>query len=144
MSNLAQAGRGETSSEWSAAGASPFVTTTGTPRQPQNGGMGPLVAGVIGSLLLLMAASSLHAPVHAIKKAIGPQPNVAETSLNSYLERVSAANSNVQPVPGSIWTDSGRLARMNTVWRKANLLKETPNPKGQRPKIRRQTPSNRQ
>ena len=43
-----------------------------------------------------------------------PKPNVAEASLDSYLERVRAANSNVQPEPGSIWTDSGRLTRMTT------------------------------
>ncbi|WP_348266055.1 flagellar basal body L-ring protein FlgH [Edaphobacter sp. DSM 109919] len=112
MMNFAEAGLGVKTGKWPAAETLP--ATTATPRQPQNGGMGPLVAGVIGTLLLLMAASSLHAQVHAIKKAVAPQPNVAETSLDSYLERVRAANSNVQPVPGSIWTDSGRLTRMNT------------------------------
>lgn len=85
-----------------------------TPRGPRIGGVGPFVAGVIGALLLLMATCSLHAQVKAIKKAMEPKPSVAETSLDSYLERVRAANSNVQPTPGSIWTDNGRLTRMNT------------------------------
>lgn len=100
--------------EWSRVEPEPMIVVTATPRQPRNGGMGPFVAGVIGVLLLLLAVSSLHAQVSAIKKAIAPKPNVAETSLDSYLERVRAANSNVQPEAGSIWTDSGRLSRMNT------------------------------
>ena len=66
----------------------------------------------IASLLLLTA--SLHAQVQTIKKALAPKPNVAATSLTSYLERVRASNSNIQPAPGSIWTDSGRLTRMTT------------------------------
>ncbi|MEO6816002.1 MAG: flagellar basal body L-ring protein FlgH [Edaphobacter sp.] len=90
------------------------IALSTTPRGPENGGMGPFVAGVVGALLLLLAASSLHAQVKAIKKAIEAKPNVAESSLTSYLERVRDANSNVQPEPGSIWTDSGRLSRMNT------------------------------
>lgn len=100
--------------KWPTAETKPMVATPATPRQPQNGSMGPFVAGVIVVLLLLLAVSSLHAQVHAIKKAIEAKPNVAEASLDSYLERVRAANSTVQPLTGSIWTDSGRLTRMNT------------------------------
>ncbi len=114
MMNFACVGPDVKTNQWPGAATAPVVATTATPRQPQNGGKGPIVAGVIGSLLLLLAVSSLHAQAHAIKKAMEPKPNVAETSLDSYLERVRAANSNVQPVPGSIWTDSGRLTRMNT------------------------------
>jgi flagellar L-ring protein precursor FlgH len=114
MINFACVGPDVKTNQWPGAATAPVVATTATPRQPRNGGKGPFVAGVIGSLLLLLAVSSLHAQVHAIKKAIESKPNVAETSLDSYLERVRAANSNVQPVPGSIWTDSGRLTRMNT------------------------------
>jgi len=75
--------------------------------------MGPFVAGVVVTLLLLLAACCVHAQVHALKKVMEPKPNVAEASLDSYLERVRAANSNGQPEPGSIWSDSGRLTRMN-------------------------------
>ena len=57
---------------------------------------------------------SLHAQAEAIHKMIEPKPNVAAASLSSYLERVRAENSNVQAIPGSIWTDSGRLTRMAT------------------------------
>lgn len=81
---------------------------------PQGGGMGPFVAGVLAILFLLIVACSLHAQLREIRKAVDAKPNVAEASLNSYLERVRAANSNAQPTPGSIWTDSGRLSRMNT------------------------------
>lgn len=102
-----------TKKDWPGVGVAPKVATTLTPRQPRNG-MGPFIAGVIGVLLLLMAACSLHAQVQAIKKAMAPKPSVAATSLDSYLERVRTANSNVQPTAGSIWTDNGRLTRMNT------------------------------
>lgn len=58
-------------------------------------------------------SSFLQAQTQAIKKLIEPKPNVAETSLTSYLDRVRAENQSVQPALGSIWTDSGRLTRMN-------------------------------
>jgi flagellar L-ring protein precursor FlgH len=65
-------------------------------------------------LVLLLSLPSLHAQTEAIHKLIEPKPNVAAASLSSYLERVRAENSNIQPAPGSIWTDSGRLTRINT------------------------------
>ncbi|HUZ95105.1 MAG TPA: flagellar basal body L-ring protein FlgH [Edaphobacter sp.] len=114
MTDSMQIGWGMKRKDWSGAGATPAIATPMTPRAPRNGGMGPFVAGVIGVLLLLMAACSLHAQINAIKKAMAPKPSVAETSLDSYLERVRTANSNVLPTPGSIWTDNGRLTRMNT------------------------------
>ena len=64
--------------------------------------------------LLILTAASLQAQAKAINKLIEPKPNVAAASLLSYLERVRAENSNIQAVPGSIWTDSGRLTRMTT------------------------------
>jgi flagellar L-ring protein precursor FlgH len=48
------------------------------------------------------------------KKEARPNPDVAEASLHSYLERVRAENSVSQAAPGSIWADSGRLTRMMT------------------------------
>ncbi len=42
------------------------------------------------------------------------KPGIASSSLNAYLARVRAENFSVQPTPGSIWLDSGRLTRMNT------------------------------
>ena len=90
-----------------------LIASTLSPRPRKSGGMGPFVAGVVVTLLLLLAACCVHAQVHALKKVMEPKPNVAEASLDSYLERVRAANSNGQPEPGSIWSDSGRLTRMN-------------------------------
>lgn len=101
-------------SEWPPKRMVQTIALATTPRGPENGGMGPFVAGVLAALLLLLAVSSLHAQVKAIKKALEATPNVADASLTSYLERVRDANSSVQPEPGSIWTDSGRLSRMNT------------------------------
>ena len=114
MTNFVEVESVQKKGKWPASTSAPVIATTATPRQPQNGGMGPFVAGAIGVLLLLLIVSSLHAQVHAIKQALTPKPNVAETSLDSYLERVRTANSNEQPLPGSIWADSGRLTRMNT------------------------------
>jgi flagellar L-ring protein FlgH len=77
-------------------------------------GFRDFTSGIAILLLLLSTASSLPAQVEAVRKALAPKPNVAASSLTSYLERVRAENSNVQPAPGSIWTDSGRLTRMTT------------------------------
>ncbi|MBB5338502.1 flagellar basal body L-ring protein FlgH [Tunturiibacter gelidoferens] len=65
-------------------------------------------------VMLFLTFPSLQAQIEAIHKLIEPKPNVAAASLSSYLERVRAENSNIQPAPGSIWTDSGRLTRINT------------------------------
>jgi flagellar L-ring protein precursor FlgH len=114
MIAFGQTGSSLTAGEWPANGTVQIIAIPLSPRHPKNGGMGPFVAGVIATLLMLLAACSMHAQVQALKKAMAPKPNVAEESLSSYLERVRAANLNLQPVPGSIWMDSGRLSRMNT------------------------------
>jgi len=66
------------------------------------------------ALLLLLAASSLRAQSTDGRRLVGAKSNIAATSLASYLERVHAESSNMQAASGSIWTDSGRLARMTT------------------------------
>jgi flagellar L-ring protein precursor FlgH len=49
-----------------------------------------------------------------LQKLVPANPNIAATSLNSYVERLHRETSAVQPLPGSIWTESGRLTRLNT------------------------------
>jgi flagellar L-ring protein precursor FlgH len=71
-----------------------------------------LITAVI--LFSLSTAPSLKGQPEVIHKLIEPKPNVAAASLSSYLARVRAENSNIQTIPGSIWTDSGRLTRMAT------------------------------
>jgi flagellar L-ring protein precursor FlgH len=66
------------------------------------------------SVLLLWTTCSLWAQANNAPKPPDPKPNVAAASLSSYLERVRTENSNIQAVPGSIWTDSGRFTRMVT------------------------------
>ena len=66
------------------------------------------------AMLLLLASVSLRAEPPKAKSTLTVKPNVASESLKSYLERVRAENLNVQPAAGSIWTDTGRLTRMNT------------------------------
>jgi len=85
--------------------------TTGTPSHGRTKNY--LVTEII-VMLLAFISCSLDAETNAIHKMIDPKPNVAAASLTSYLERVRTENSNVQPSPGSIWIDSGRLTRMVT------------------------------
>jgi flagellar L-ring protein precursor FlgH len=82
--------------------------------QPPEGGSPVCFAKIALMVLLLLVVSSLQAQVDAIRKVTESKPNVAAASLSSYLERVRTENSNIQAVPGSIWTDSGRLTRMAT------------------------------
>lgn len=78
-------------------------------------GVGRFALWVMLALLLLLAAVSLRAqPFGRGKKNVTVKPNVASESLDAYVARVRAENSNVQATPGSLWTDSGRLTRMST------------------------------
>jgi flagellar L-ring protein precursor FlgH len=66
-------------------------------------------------LLVLTAMISVKANAETLtQKILPPKSNVAASSLQSYLDRVRADNSSLQPASGSIWTDSGRLTRMTT------------------------------
>jgi flagellar L-ring protein precursor FlgH len=71
-----------------------------------------VVATVLAFFNMLTALPS-SAQKKALQKLVEPKPNVAAASLSSYLERVRTENSIVQAAPGSIWTDTGRLTRMN-------------------------------
>jgi flagellar L-ring protein precursor FlgH len=53
-------------------------------------------------------------PQGMVSKLLTPAPNVAATSLHSYLERVRAETSSDHATEGAIWTDNGRLARLST------------------------------
>ena len=66
-------------------------------------------------LLLLIAMISVKANAETLtQKILPPKTNLAASSLQSYLDRVRADNSNLQSALGSIWTDNGRLTRMTT------------------------------
>jgi flagellar L-ring protein FlgH len=99
---------------WQAQGSAQTKVVTDTLQPPDDRGPGCFAMIIAATLLSLLTPPSLRAQVEAIHKMIEPKPNVAAASLSSYLERVRAENSNVQAVPGSIWTDSGRLTRMAT------------------------------
>ncbi len=89
-----------------------FVPGAARQRLSKRSGLFALTIALI--FFSLSTASTLSAQADAIHKMVEPKPNVAAASLSSYLERVRTENSNVQPVAGSIWTDSGRLTRMAT------------------------------
>jgi flagellar L-ring protein FlgH len=91
---------------------SKVVAVTFQPPEDRGPGCCAIIAAVI--LLSLMMTPLVNGQVEALHKMIEPKPNVAAASLSSYLDRVRAENSNIQPVPGSVWTDSGRLTRMAT------------------------------
>jgi flagellar L-ring protein precursor FlgH len=67
----------------------------------------------VALLLTALLCTYSHAE-NKLKSILTPKPNPAASSLTSYLERVRAENFTVQPAPGSIWTDTGRLTRMAT------------------------------
>ncbi len=70
---------------------------------------------IVKALLLLTSIISVKVNAETLtQKILPPKTNVAASSLQSYLDRVRADNSSLQPAPGSIWTDSGRLTRMTT------------------------------
>jgi flagellar L-ring protein precursor FlgH len=99
-------------SGWQANRSAKIVGLTLQP--PEGRGPGGCAMIVVIILLSLLTTPLLNGQAEAIHKMMEPKPNVAAASLSSYLERVRAENSNVQAVPGSIWTDSGRLTRMAT------------------------------
>jgi flagellar L-ring protein precursor FlgH len=103
-----------TISTWQERGSAQIKVVTVTLLPPEDRGPGCFAMIVAVTLLSLLPPPSLKAQVEAIHKMIEPKPNVAAASLSSYLERVRAETSNIQAVPGSIWTDSGRLTRMAT------------------------------
>ena len=104
-------------------------------------GFGGFVAWTLGTLLMLLAIT-LEAQVAvgtgptatvpptgtvgltraeqpgrvaAVKAAVlGHEPDVAQSSLAAYLQRVHAETTEGLPVPGAIWSENGRLARLNT------------------------------
>lgn len=90
-----------------------FVRPVAYPRAECRG-VGQFALGVVLALMLLLAAASLRAQPFGKDKNVTVKPNVASESLEAYVARVRAENSNVQATPGSIWTDSGRLTRMST------------------------------
>jgi flagellar L-ring protein precursor FlgH len=103
-----------TMSTWHPRGSAQTQVVTVTLLPPEDRGPGCFAMIIAVTLLSLLPSATLNAQVEAIHKMIEPKPNIAAASLSSYLERVRAENSNIQAVPGSIWTDSGRLTRMAT------------------------------
>jgi flagellar L-ring protein FlgH len=82
--------------------------------QPQTGGLLIRAIWIILTLAPILSFPSLRAQAGNARRPAEPKESVAAASLLSYLERVRAANSNVQAASGSIWSDSGRLTRMAT------------------------------
>jgi flagellar L-ring protein precursor FlgH len=71
--------------------------------------LGLLLLGVAGTAVTRCGAqNSLR------KKLIPSNSNVAANSLTSYVERVKKAQSDSLPTTGAIWTETGRLTRLNT------------------------------
>ena len=66
------------------------------------------------SALAVAAAQTSPGVRKSLVERLGPRPNLAQTTLGSYLERVRAETAETKPTEGAIWTDNGRLARLST------------------------------
>ena len=95
--------------------------------QPKTMGVGQFALITAAVLLLMLAAtlkaqtvSTIISPTGKVtsstetSRTLNQHGNLAQSSLASYLERVRAETSDTKPSAGSLWTDSGRLARMST------------------------------
>ncbi len=69
------------------------------------------VLAVIGWLMFLVFAVVMIGQKPAANSS---KSDPAATSLNEYLARVRASNVEAMPASGAIWSDAGRLTRMNT------------------------------
>lgn len=114
MTKLIKVGSSFNVTTWLAPGGRQSMALQVMLQLPEDRGPRSFTLTIAVASLLILTAASLQAQAKAINKLIEPKPNVAAASLSSYLERVRAENSNIQAVPGSIWTDSGRLTRMTT------------------------------
>lgn len=93
-------------------------------RMRVRGGMSSekFAAAVLGMLLLMLAvtleaqqAQGGAVPAKGgLRGLVAAKPNLAQSSLAMYLERVKAETRETTAASGSIWTENGRLARMST------------------------------
>jgi flagellar L-ring protein precursor FlgH len=74
----------------------------------------PWQKSVLGLVFLGLSAGVCGAQQSLRKKLIPSNTNIAASSLSAYVERVRKATSDAQPTPGAIWTEAGRLTRLNT------------------------------
>jgi flagellar L-ring protein precursor FlgH len=76
-----------------------------------------LVVAVFFAVMAIFIATVAHGQTKVQPAPVAARPaaaTVATTSLAEYLLRVRAEASGEKATPGSIWVDSGRLARMTT------------------------------
>ncbi len=66
---------------------------------------------VAACALALLAIGYVFAQDHPKTGVLHSKPSPAASSLNAYLASVHAASAGMQPEPGAIWTEAGRLDR---------------------------------
>jgi flagellar L-ring protein precursor FlgH len=71
-------------------------------------------ASVALSLVLGLASLEGSAQSTLRKRLLPSNTNIASSSLAAYVERVRKETQNAQPTTGAIWTETGRLTRLNT------------------------------
>ncbi len=69
---------------------------------------------LLGCLLMGWVGGKCGAQTSLKKRLFPPNTNIASNSLTAYVERVKKATSDAQPTSGAIWTEAGRLTRLNT------------------------------
>jgi len=73
-----------------------------------------LAASATLSLVLGLASVAGSAQTTLRKRLLPSNTNIASSSLTAYVERVRKETQNAQPTSGAIWTETGRLTRLNT------------------------------
>ena len=74
-----------------------------------------LMGGVfVGCAAAVCVAQATSKEASLKKRLFPPNTNIATNSLTAYVERVRKATSDAQPTSGAIWTEAGRLTRLNT------------------------------
>lgn len=69
---------------------------------------------LLGCVLMIVAGEICGAQTSLRKRLIPSNTNIASSSLTTYVERVRKETSSAQPTSGAIWTETGRLTRLNT------------------------------
>ena len=72
------------------------------------------VKRLFGYVVVVLATLECGAQTSPDKRPLPSNKNIASNSLTAYVERVRKETSSAQPTSGAIWTETGRLTRLNT------------------------------
>ncbi len=73
--------------------------------------LGRFVCAILGVFVLLSCALLSHGQTAKLPPVNQKKPGPATTALSAYLASIHASSAGMQPEPGAIWTEAGRLNR---------------------------------